>query len=432
MVDRSTDFNPPLEVCAIHSQHDPYGENCLTEAASSENHRGNLDPHQVMDNYIQLQWQRNPPKFSSDVDIYVWEQHKTLPVGPYAEVQYFPKNDRDETDLVIVFRDEYSLRSFRGYRDSMPCSRRDMSPTDQIWTCSSEIFLSICAVFQVIVIEMTEFLQGASVELEKMVSWLRMRWSSKRVSPHISTESTRSPKSEYLQNSLPCTHGRLPFICSPGHRTWTLSTENCSWMGWHTADAGAPLGCWKIVRGSGGRAPSWSRIHLWRTYDDEERYCRPEAHTLRASSSNPRPPKLHSNVAGSSISATFIRFDLLWHEHEYHDLIWSDGIFELDHCLDTRLSCRYAKLNKSLGIYNRQFRDSHLQLENIHYHRSLPCSHTSPLLDYWKYTTHGIQGHSLLCDLLASFCCHSNLSTHRWQLFCAIFWHCWINYMGHL
>ena len=123
-----------------------------------------------MDNYIQLQWQRNPPKFSSDVDIYVWEQHKTLPVGPYAEVQYFPKNDRDETDLVIVFRDEYSLRSFRGYRDSMPCSRRDMSPTDQIWTCSSEIFLSICAVFQVIVIEMTEFLEGASVELEKMVS----------------------------------------------------------------------------------------------------------------------------------------------------------------------------------------------------------------------------------------------------------------------
>ena len=142
----------------------------LTKAASSEMRRGNLDPNQVKDNYIKLEWQRDAPGFSSDVDVYIWEQHKALPLGPYAKVQYFPRDDRDETNLVIVFRDEYSLRSFRACRDSIACDRRDMSPTDHIWTCSSEIFLSICAVFQVIIIEMTEFLEGASFELDKMVS----------------------------------------------------------------------------------------------------------------------------------------------------------------------------------------------------------------------------------------------------------------------
>lgn len=86
-------------------------------------HRGNLDPNQDKDNYIQLQWQRDPPKFSSDVDIYIWEQHKALPVGPYAKVQYFSKDDREETNIVIVFRDEYSLQAFRGLRDSILCDR---------------------------------------------------------------------------------------------------------------------------------------------------------------------------------------------------------------------------------------------------------------------------------------------------------------------
>ena len=133
-------------------------------------HRGNPDPNQVKDNYMKLQWQRDAPEFSSDVDVYIWEQHKALPVGPYAEVQYFPRDDRDETNLVIVFRDEHSFKSFRACRDSIACDCRDISPTDHIWTCSSETFLSICAVFQVIVVEMTKFLEGASIELDKMVS----------------------------------------------------------------------------------------------------------------------------------------------------------------------------------------------------------------------------------------------------------------------
>ena len=143
---------------------------CLTEAASSEIHQGNLDPDQEEDNYIQLQWQRDAPKFSSDLDIFVWEQHKALLVSPCAEVRYFPRLDRDETNLFIVFRHANSLWSFHGFRERFSCDRENVISTDQVWSCSSEIFLSICALFQVIVLEMTNFLGGASFELKKMVS----------------------------------------------------------------------------------------------------------------------------------------------------------------------------------------------------------------------------------------------------------------------
>ncbi len=77
---------------------------------------------------------------------------------------------RDESNLVIVFRHENSLRSFRDFRERASCDRQDAISTDQVWSCSSEIFLSIYALFQVIVLEMTNFLEGTSCEMAKMVS----------------------------------------------------------------------------------------------------------------------------------------------------------------------------------------------------------------------------------------------------------------------
>ena len=146
------------------------GRECLIKAASSEIHRGNLDPDQDKDNYIQLQWQRDAPKFSGDLDIYVWERHKAHPVSPCAEVQYFPRSDGDETNLVITFRHETSLLSFCDFCERYSSGQQSVIATDQVWSCSSEIFISICALFQVIVLEMTNFLQGAYFELERMVS----------------------------------------------------------------------------------------------------------------------------------------------------------------------------------------------------------------------------------------------------------------------
>lgn len=104
------------------------------------------------------------------MDIYVWEQYKALPVPSCAEIQYLPRCDRNETNLVILFRHEQSLLSFRDYRDRISCNCGTEDSTDQVWSCSSEVFLSICALFQVIVFETTRFLEGASVEMEKMVS----------------------------------------------------------------------------------------------------------------------------------------------------------------------------------------------------------------------------------------------------------------------
>jgi hypothetical protein len=37
--------------------------------------RGNLDPNQLENNHIVLTWQRKAPVFTTDFDIYIWEQY---------------------------------------------------------------------------------------------------------------------------------------------------------------------------------------------------------------------------------------------------------------------------------------------------------------------------------------------------------------------
>ena len=89
---------------------------------------------------------------------------------PCAELRYFPRSDGDESNMVIVFRHEVSLWSFRSFREMLSFECSNVICTDQVWSVPSEVFFSICALFQVIVSETTTFLQGASFELEEMVS----------------------------------------------------------------------------------------------------------------------------------------------------------------------------------------------------------------------------------------------------------------------
>ena len=89
---------------------------------------------------------------------------------PCAELRYFPRSDRDESNMIIIFRHEVSLWSFRSFRERLSFECSNVIYNDQVWSVPSEVFFSICALFQVIVSETTTFLEGASFELEEMVS----------------------------------------------------------------------------------------------------------------------------------------------------------------------------------------------------------------------------------------------------------------------
>ena len=137
---------------------------------SAEVSRGNLDPLQVVDNLIELDWQREAPPFRSDFNVYIWEYHKTLPVSQRVRIQLLRKRHGSEARILMLFRYSRSMHLFKKLlleHNASPPLHHDNN--DQVWSPDSEVFYSICVTFQVMICEMTDFLQGCSRELENMV-----------------------------------------------------------------------------------------------------------------------------------------------------------------------------------------------------------------------------------------------------------------------
>jgi hypothetical protein len=118
-----------------------------------------------------LTWQMNAPTFTTDLDIYIWEQYKALPTFRQAEIRLFSQSGTDEKTLMILFRHSSSLHLFAELRDNAEqLSKATPAAGVQVWSPISEAIFSICATFQVMILETTRFLQGCSMELDKMVS----------------------------------------------------------------------------------------------------------------------------------------------------------------------------------------------------------------------------------------------------------------------
>lgn len=131
--------------------------------------RGNLDPKKFADNLIELAWQAEAPIYTSDFDIYIWEQYTSLPNSQRAVLRLYPGTDTRETALLVLFNKSKSLAHFSNLRGDTQ-AQGSPSTNTSTWSTNSEILLSISDLYRVIISETTTFLQGCSVELEKMVS----------------------------------------------------------------------------------------------------------------------------------------------------------------------------------------------------------------------------------------------------------------------
>jgi hypothetical protein len=119
---------------------------------------------------MKLTWQMNAPTFTNDLDFWIWEQWKVLPTFRKAEIRLFPQSATDEKTLMILFRHSGSLQLFAALRGNAELSGPTPATGSQVWSPISEAIFSICATFQVMILETTSFLQGCSLEVEKMVS----------------------------------------------------------------------------------------------------------------------------------------------------------------------------------------------------------------------------------------------------------------------
>jgi hypothetical protein len=131
---------------------------------------GNLDPSQLEDNHIVLKWQSDAPKFTSGIDVYIWEQYKALPICRHAEIKLWPESSTGEARMLILLQDAASLKLFCKFRTNDSIYPPSTASSVQSWSTTSEALFSICAILQVIVSDSTTFLQQCSIELENMVS----------------------------------------------------------------------------------------------------------------------------------------------------------------------------------------------------------------------------------------------------------------------
>lgn len=117
-----------------------------------------------------LTWQMNAPTFTTDRDFYIWEQYRAIPTFRRAEIRLFPQSGTDEKTLMILFKHSGSLQLFAELRGNAGLSGSNPASGVQVWSPISEVIFSICATFQVMILETTSFLQGCSLELERVVS----------------------------------------------------------------------------------------------------------------------------------------------------------------------------------------------------------------------------------------------------------------------
>lgn len=204
--------------------------------------RGNLDPKKFADNHIELAWQAEAPIYTSDFDIYVWEQYKSVPVSQQAVLKLYPGTDTRETALLVLFQVSKSLAHFSNLRGD-PQLQGSTSTITPTWSTNSEVLLSICDVYGVIISETTTFLQGCSVELEKMVSrtvhlWLDdQRGTKADVHQHLVVrQNPNAAKVRYLVHLEDCrssahegvTHG-LEVLDSVAKWADTLNSSQLLW-----------------------------------------------------------------------------------------------------------------------------------------------------------------------------------------------------------
>ncbi|KAK8070776.1 hypothetical protein PG997_010979 [Apiospora hydei] len=124
---------------------------------------GNLDPSRG-DYEILLTWRRQVTKFESDLIMYIWEYHKTMPEVEYAKIILRPSDlTQQPLRLIISFRSSRSNQGFTKIRgettEKATAYHSGAATADCIeWSPLYEALVSICMVFELMITDTSEFL----------------------------------------------------------------------------------------------------------------------------------------------------------------------------------------------------------------------------------------------------------------------------------
>lgn len=134
-----------------------------------------MDPLQE-DNHILLTWQIHPPLFTTDLNVYIWEQHKSLPESSYLDMRFYSDHPSGQKKLILQFRDTSAMLLFSKYRKASMVYRPSVRRKDQVLSPVSEVIFSICAGIQVMVRQAASFIDSSSRQINYMVCNLPTEW----------------------------------------------------------------------------------------------------------------------------------------------------------------------------------------------------------------------------------------------------------------
>ncbi|KAI0117913.1 hypothetical protein GGR51DRAFT_500527 [Nemania sp. FL0031] len=132
---------------------------------------GNLDPTRG-NNEIFFLWQSRCTSFVSDLEVHIFEHHKSTPTSEYAKIIIRPPSTIDgEFRLVMSFRSRRTNTLFANQRDNAMDPEIELSLANdyqQHWSPLKEAVLSLCCVFEVIVIDTTDFVRNCHDETSRI------------------------------------------------------------------------------------------------------------------------------------------------------------------------------------------------------------------------------------------------------------------------
>lgn len=205
---------------------------------------------QLEDNHIVLTWQKIAPKYRTDLDVSILEEYKSLPEPRHVDIWLPMTKGSLRADMVVTFQCCDSLLLFNQLRVAYSANQKSRSLASHQWAYESELTLSLIVVFEVMILEITRFLQECSVELEKMLRRNIVSDGLVRICPNTLTKiknamARRDPTStkvRYLMHLEDCRgaayHELLHSVQVLSRiKTWTEATA----VGKALWDAGMPF-----------------------------------------------------------------------------------------------------------------------------------------------------------------------------------------------
>ena len=119
-----------------------------------------------------VSWHARAPKFEGDLDIYVWQPYAHPPTPEFAQIFMIDGADTRRRRVLILFRSTRSLAAYSKLY-TQTCSIFLTSCLTTQWTATTEVTLSIIAVFKQLTAEIFEFLHGSEGLFAQISSMVR-------------------------------------------------------------------------------------------------------------------------------------------------------------------------------------------------------------------------------------------------------------------